>query len=486
VPRFLPEYEYDIFVSYAHVDNEPMHQSERGWVTCLIETMRTELRRRLGSKDACELWLDKEQIAGHVQFPPKIIHDVQKSATILIVLSPGYISSEWCGRESQTFLQAVREKTGPATNVFIVEMDKVELDDRPLELRNLNVNGYKFWTQEHEHGPTQTLGYPQPRSDDDLYNRALNLLVYELARHLRSLDNTKQTTTPASGIDRPTVFLAEVTEDLEDERLQVEEYLRQEGLQVLPDTRPSVYFHEPQEYEKALDRDLEQSGFFVQLLSKVSGRKPKTIPQGYPSFQYELAKQKNLQTLQWRSPELKVEDVKDTDHRGLITRETVMAVHLEEFKREIVKRTTSKANSQSQPARGNFGPTVLVDAEKHDLDLGKAVVEVLKKHGMGWTLPLHDVKPSIYRKDLESRMTDCDGFVLVYGKSPNYWAREHIQWLRRTRKLKKPTEPLKTALLEGPPEPKEDVNDSLPNMLVLNCRQGICEIELQKFITSLS
>jgi hypothetical protein len=36
----MSHYEFDFFVSYAHVDNEPIYPAEIGWVSVLIENCR--------------------------------------------------------------------------------------------------------------------------------------------------------------------------------------------------------------------------------------------------------------------------------------------------------------------------------------------------------------------------------------------------------------------------------------------------------------
>ena len=41
---FVPQYTYDIFVSYAHVDDLPEPATQEGWVTTLVQG----LKKRLG------------------------------------------------------------------------------------------------------------------------------------------------------------------------------------------------------------------------------------------------------------------------------------------------------------------------------------------------------------------------------------------------------------------------------------------------------
>jgi len=62
MPVYVPNYQHDIFVSYAHVDNEPFAGAEKGWVTTLISNLKNELGRQLGRADAYSLWMDYSYI----------------------------------------------------------------------------------------------------------------------------------------------------------------------------------------------------------------------------------------------------------------------------------------------------------------------------------------------------------------------------------------------------------------------------------------
>src|SRR6516164_5977073 len=110
----------DVFVSYAHVDN----QGDMPWVTNLVRHLAEQLRPRLGSKEV-QLWRDDEALDGNHPYPPNIIEAVRRSATLLVVMSEGYLCSEWCARERNTFLSVARGFIDDG-RVFIV--DRLETD----------------------------------------------------------------------------------------------------------------------------------------------------------------------------------------------------------------------------------------------------------------------------------------------------------------------------------------------------------------------
>jgi TIR domain len=95
---FVPGYTHDIFVSYAHVDDLPDRKGEDGWVTVLVRRLMNRLAQLLGRQDSYSLWFDSE-LAHHVPITPEMLGTLEATATLMVVRSPGYLASPWCGRE---------------------------------------------------------------------------------------------------------------------------------------------------------------------------------------------------------------------------------------------------------------------------------------------------------------------------------------------------------------------------------------------------
>ncbi|HYQ91081.1 MAG TPA: hypothetical protein VES89_03145, partial [Candidatus Competibacteraceae bacterium] len=58
---FVTGFEHDVFVSYAHVDNQPLLVPggvPAGWVNTLVENLKRLLSQQLGRKDWGKLWFD--------------------------------------------------------------------------------------------------------------------------------------------------------------------------------------------------------------------------------------------------------------------------------------------------------------------------------------------------------------------------------------------------------------------------------------------
>jgi hypothetical protein len=94
----------DIFVSYAHADDEVPQGAKSGWVTTLVEELRKILRRKLGGGGA-QLWMD-HQLAANENVSRELLAKLRASRTLVLVMSPGYQKSDWCQRELANHLLA--------------------------------------------------------------------------------------------------------------------------------------------------------------------------------------------------------------------------------------------------------------------------------------------------------------------------------------------------------------------------------------------
>lgn len=200
---FVPHRRYDVFASYARVDDEPLPGTEQGWVTTLVQGLRTRLAQRLGRSDAFELRIDHE-LGRDVQTTTQITNILQDTAVLLVVLSPGYVASQWCARENGAFLNLVKERVRSGSRVFVVERDVVEDSRRPSAL-NEDVTIYRFWERQTEGRPPCVLGSPKPKPDDHRYYDQVTALSYDLADELERLraaasfdETAQQLTSPYS------------------------------------------------------------------------------------------------------------------------------------------------------------------------------------------------------------------------------------------------------------------------------------------------
>ncbi len=91
-----PGFEHDIFVSYGHLDDESVSGMASGWVTTLVSDLKIRLEQLIGRRDVCDLWWDQRSLPRHGNITPNILGSLEKTAVLLVILSPSYLQSQWC------------------------------------------------------------------------------------------------------------------------------------------------------------------------------------------------------------------------------------------------------------------------------------------------------------------------------------------------------------------------------------------------------
>jgi TIR domain len=99
---YVPGYQYDIFISYAHGD-------DRDWINRFIDRLKPEIKRRLGIET--NIWIDGENLRRSRDFQKEIPESVKSSALFLFLPSPTYIRSEYCVfEECRTFKETQNDR----------------------------------------------------------------------------------------------------------------------------------------------------------------------------------------------------------------------------------------------------------------------------------------------------------------------------------------------------------------------------------------
>lgn len=472
-------FEHDVFISYAHLDDDPLTGSEVGWVTNLADNLRKMLAQKLGSKD-CDVWMDHELSATEA-ITPQLLQNVQQTAILLVILSPGYLNSTWCEREKSAFLKLIRHED--KSRFFIVERDMIEDVERPKEFSDLK--RFQFWEAIRPGEATRIFGFSRP--DEDFF-RKLNDLATDLKRKLIRLHQSPLAPPPPGISDaprsvfeppkQPCAFLALVTDDLERERDGVSRYLDQFGIRVVP---KSCYPLEPNAFRKSLEQDLAQASLFVQLLSSTAGPKPLDLPQGYRRFQHEIAVSQKKKIMQWRSPALDISEIVDSEHRDFLHLETVRAENLEDFKREVRRLLLETPKPSADFPEDHLNTLVFVDPEAVDRPLGEQVCSILDKYGAEWVMPGDYQNPTEMRNQLEKYFGDCDAIIVIYGDTTREWVVGQLMECRKALARVSRAKPA-LAVFEGPPNEKQPLDMMLRDMRVLNCRAGCSETEIRNFL----
>ncbi|MCB1895069.1 MAG: toll/interleukin-1 receptor domain-containing protein [Zoogloeaceae bacterium] len=453
---FSNHWRNDVFVSYAHTDNEIGPSGVR-WVSQFTQYLDTSLKQRLGCGDCLRVFFDKRDLSSNQELA-STLDEVRHSAIFIAITTPSYVNGSWTRRE----LEAFTEQAQFQDRLFVIEMSPLDsLGDYPPPIDTKP--RAKFW-----HRPTAESRVPlplDPQIDPQLYTQRLldfaehvrkRLLALHQQSHIAPAPPAREDS-PAKGNGDPnrcTVLLAQATDELEFEREQVKSYLQQMNVSVLPE---GDYPQGGASFKQAFAADLARADLFVQLLGKAAGRKPPDLPDGYIQTQFALASAAGRSMMLWRHPELDVDQIGDPAQRRLLTSESVIASGLEAFKTEIV-RSIKMLRASKAPAPSSL---VYLGAERSDIEVARQLSEALKAHRFPVVLPTFEGSSEEIRQDLEENLMESDTLVFVYGSAPTTWIRGN---LRRLHKLMAQREkpPRRVAIFTAPPPKAGDIGVSFP------------------------
>ncbi|MEP6879079.1 MAG: hypothetical protein ABI865_09535 [Nitrosospira sp.] len=255
-------------------------------------------------------------------------------------------------------------------------------------------------------------------------------------------------------------MLAQVTDDLADERDAVRRYLEQYSIPVLP---ARDYPQGGEAFEAAFAEDLKSCSLVVQLLGPRAGRTPPDLKIGYARHQAFATKAAKVNLMQWRRSDVKVEQVIDAAHRELLLSETVTSSTLEQFKSDVL----SQIRKPQPTVREKLDFLVFVNAEKADRAAARKMRDALAQ-AYSVVLPLENATGSI-QDDFQENLRECDALLLVYGDAGPDWVRAQMRYLRKAR-IGQPA--FSGAICYGPPPTKPQVDFSMPGFNELDCRSS--------------
>jgi hypothetical protein len=469
-------YEQNLFISYAHLDDQPLMPGEKGWVTRFHATLKALLSMRMGRE--AKIWRD-EKLQGNDVFSNEIVAQFNQSAALLSVVTPRYLSSEWCTREAREFCQSAERSGGLAvgnqSRVFKVTktpVDAEELGALPAHLKE--IDGFDFFIEED--GALLELDPNYGPKFDENYRKKIGLLAQNIARLLKTLQAGEP---PAP--TKPTVYLAECGYDRKQDRELIEGELKCLGYPVLPDKRLP---QDELEYVSAVESLLARCALSVHLV----GEKYGTVPDGPTDksasiLQNELAvarcRSGGLQRLIWvpqgtRSGQAPQQAFIEALHQDadaqfgadLITggvEELKAAIHatLKKIEEPEPKQPERDVTGEEADDGENTKLIYFIISNEADRKASVAVRKFCKQLGFDVRVPEFEGDASHIRHINQRLLASCDAVFLFYGAGDQSWKRAIDKELKKMPGYRagKPLPAVYTYLAEPRTSDKEDLID---------------------------
>lgn len=426
-----------LFISYAHIDNQPLSGQEQGWITRFESSLAAMLSMRLGRK--AEVWRDRK-LRGNDVFADEILQQFPGTAMLVSVVSPRYLESEWCRKEAFEFCKYAELEGGLVVQnkcrVFKVIKTPVDTEDSlPPQMKT--VLGYPFFILDEDETPIE-LDPAYGAEIGEKYRLKIAKLAWDLAQMAKKLEAgaapPEPSATPVSS--KPAVYLAECSFDQREAREAIEADLRLHGYTVLPD-HPLP--RDEAGYLAEVARLLESCKLSVHIAGTAYG----AVPDG-PSqksivvLQNELAMERSrlaglvrviwlpegttsVHPEQQRFIEALHKDPATQIGADLITADSGTfrsAIHA-----ALAKIQNPETPALAATATASGTKLVYLICDERDRKDTIPLRKFLKGRGLDVQLPLFEGESALVRKANQEQLAQCDAVVVFYGAGDEPWKR---------------------------------------------------------------
>jgi hypothetical protein len=263
------------FLSYSSHDNE----DPKKWVVKFHNDLEKRLLSLSGRK--IKVLLDKYDLDGNV-VGKGLEEMIDNTEGLVTIVSPSYLSKEWCTWERELFLTSLKRKfpeDNPEERLFVaMKLPKLNFTQDEDYIKKLPK---VFWPLKHyrffytdEHGHAQELSAAHKEFKDQLNALAHTLITF--------LDKNQ----------RPAVYLALVSSRLQQHRVAIHNELTSRGFIV----HPRLNHFADEQFEREVDNAIKRSILSIHLIDPAESNSTEGPDQ---HLQIEIAQRYRKPMLLW-------------------------------------------------------------------------------------------------------------------------------------------------------------------------------------------
>ena len=449
---FLPEYENDIFISYAHVDNLITDPKEEGWVSKFHRHLEIRLSQRTGVLGLVKIWWDTRRLDGGVLFDQTIQKAIENSAILIALTSPGYLKSEYCRKELNLFYNRIKSDAFGLT-----------VNNRPrilnLLLRNIvyetwpeeygRTVGFEFYDLEDKIG----IGEPSdPKSklfEKQLYNliEAIDALMNDFKREIFVLNKRQRIEdnypsefaeeVKKEKLEREDVnfiiYFADVSDSLRIIRNRIITDLRRQGDTVIENIPPP---YESDYHNNEVNKAIEKADISIHLFDNIPGRyiEGKNSKHTYPQRQYDLITKYEKYKIVWLPYDLDLLEIQEITHKEFLkglksSADTQPNCHFIEGKtHSITNEICAKVRDiKNEWVSLSSKKTVLLDFHYKDYTFVPDIQSLLIKKGIKILSSPDENDPKSDLSVYVDRLKHSGSMIIFYGNVNEKWIIERVK-----------------------------------------------------------
>lgn len=430
-----PAFTADVFISYRHLDNELLDEQGKGWIDNFHERFESVLGEALGYEP--RIWRDP-RLPGNAYFADVLEEKIQQTAVLISVLTPGYVQSDWCMGELREFCRLANQTTGLLVDnrqrIFKVVKTHLERDAHPPEFQKQL--GYEFYEIDKATERPVAFGQELGRNRDQRYWSKLDDLAWDVKQVLSIINPRAKAASVTSVFSQAqgTIYLAQTTRDLSEERDQIKRELQNRGYDILPDRELPLI---SPSYEEVVRECVGRAKLSIHLIGGSYG----IIPEGASNrsilrLQNEIAAERSrddaFSRLLWLPVGLAPQEEMQTQFIEHLRTDAatqrgaeLLQTPLEELKTVIQRRLTSDGPKTDCPPPGQCQPKIYLIFDKRDLEGVIPLNEYLaNEKNYQVLLPLIDDEGADDAQAFEihkDNLMQCDAVLIYYGNANQVW-----------------------------------------------------------------
>ena len=281
----------DIFISYAHIDNEALTEEDKGWISHFHKVLDTRVAQLTGEKP--RIWRDLK-LGGNDVFDQAIINQFCNARIMISIMSPRYLKSEWCMKELKQFYDNASSTGGVSfenkSRILKVVKTPFETNDVPNEIQGVfsRILGFEFFEVDTDTGKFTEYNASFGADSKHNYFSKIFDLAHEVSQLLKSMhDQESGNGAPSlAAVHSKKIFLATATKDLQSEHDRIYRNLIERGYQVFPDQPMPLV---GAEFKQAVREHLEKCDASIHLIGSSYGMVPEGEGHSVIDIQNSLA-----------------------------------------------------------------------------------------------------------------------------------------------------------------------------------------------------
>ncbi len=357
------------------------------------------------------------------------------------VISPSYINSEWCIKELQEFYRTAEQKQGISvenkSRIFKVLKTPVERKEHPQELQGMT--GYEFFllNKENQKATEFTL---ESSATVEKFKEKLNDLAYDIQRLLDNIKDLQKDKQKQSN-GGPSIYLAETSSDLSEERDIIKRELTSQGYTVLPDTELPI--RSADKFKDKVLIDLQQCKLSIHMIGTHYGLIPEGETRSLVYLQNELAAGSmnghTLTRLIWMPVGLQGKESRQQEFIDMLHNDSevqkgadLLETPLEELKSIILdKMQSSDKRADEKTDNQENHKSIYIICSQEDYEATRPLEDHLYNQGFDVILPIFEGDEAAIFEEHRASLVDCDAVIIFYGNASELWVRAKMRDLKK-------------------------------------------------------